>query len=195
MSILRRSFTAAIAAAACARQGAASGAGSAQASGRGEFPDVVLLDQDARPVRFYDDLLRGDHVTAINFIFTQCADICPATTANLARVQALLGERLGREVRMASISIDPARDTPAILKAYAAGFGARRGWQFFTGRPPDIERVRRRMGAVERDAQRDADRTQHTGMVVYGSEARGRWGRVSAMADPARIAENLTRWI
>jgi protein SCO1/2 len=195
MSIPRRRFTAALALLACARQGVANGAAGTQASARGGFPDVLLVNQHAQRIRFYDDLLQGEHITAINFIFTQCADICPATTANLARVQALLGERLGREVRMASISIDPVRDTPAILKAYAANFGARSGWQFLTGKPGDIEQVRRRMGAVERDARRDADRSQHTGMVIYGSEARGRWGRVSAMAEPARIFESITRWI
>ncbi|WP_167772589.1 SCO family protein [Ramlibacter henchirensis] len=152
------------------------------------------MNQDSQPVRFYDDLVRGDHVVAINFMFAQCSDICPSTTANLARVQALLGERLGRDVRMASISIDPRRDTPPILKAYARNFGARPGWQFLTGRPKDIERLRRHLGVFERDPDLDRDISQHTGMLVYGNEARGRWSRVSALADPLRIFESITRW-
>jgi protein SCO1/2 len=170
------------------------GASAAQPGGRAGFPDVLLTDQDGRPVRFYDDLVRGEHTVVINFIYAQCAEICPATTANLVMVQELLGPRLGSAVRMASISLDSEHDTPSVLKAYAASFGVRHGWQFLTGRTRDVEAVRRRLGAVERDAGRDRDRSQHTGMLVYGVEARDRWGRVSALARPDRIVESITRW-
>jgi protein SCO1 len=181
--------------AACALPSLAWAAPSASPPGRADFPNSLLLDQDSRPVRFYDDLVRGDHVVAISFVFAQCADICPSTIANLAKVQPLLGDRLGREVRFASISIDPARDTPTILKAYAARFGARPGWRFLTGRRRDIELIRRRLGVFDRDPVKDQDKTQHTGMLVYGNEARGRWSRVSALADPQRIFDGVTRWI
>lgn len=182
-------------AAAWALQSSALAAPSAFPPGRADFPNALLLDQDSQPVRFYDDLVRGDHVVAISFVFAQCADICPSTIANLARVQPLLGDRLGREVRFASISIDPTRDTPTILKAYAARFGVRPGWQFLTGRLRDVELIRRKLGVFERDPVLDADKTQHTGMLVYGNEARGRWSRVSMLADPQRIYESITRWI
>lgn len=191
--LARRRFAAVLALGCCLHPPARS-APSAQPPGRADFPNVVLRDQDGRPVRFYDDLVRGDHVVAINFIYAQCSDICPATTANLARVQDLLGNRLGRDVRMASISIDPRRDTPAILKAYAGNFDARAGWQFLTGRPQDIERIRRQLGVFDRDPAKDRDKSQHTGMLVYGNEARGRWGRVPALADPRRIVASITRW-
>ena len=181
--------------AACALQTAARAAPSALPPGRTDFPNALLLNQDSQPVRFYDNLVRGDHVVAISFVFAQCADICPSTIANLAKVQPLLGERLGREVRFASISIDPTRDTPAILKAYSARFGVRPGWQFLTGRRRDIELIRRRLGVFDRDPVKDQDKTQHTGMLVYGNEARGRWSRVSALADPQRIFEGITRWM
>jgi protein SCO1/2 len=167
---------------------------SASPPDRADLPNVVLLNQHGEPVRFYDDLVRGDHTVAINFMYAQCADICPMTTANLARVQGLLGERLGRSVWLASISIDPRRDTPAILNAYAEKFDARAGWQFLTGKPRDIERIRRQLGVWERDPARDADKSQHTGMLVYGNQARGRWSRVSALAEPQRIVDSLTRW-
>jgi protein SCO1/2 len=179
---------------ACVLPATARAAPSASPPGRADFPNALLLNQDGEPVHFYDDLVRGDHVVAISFVFAQCADICPSTIANLAKVQPLLGERLGRQVRLASISIDPARDTPAILKAYSARFGVRPGWQFLTGRRTDIERIRRGLGVFDRDPAKDRDKTQHTGMLVYGNEARGRWSRVSALADPRRIYEGLTRW-
>jgi protein SCO1/2 len=170
------------------------GPGVRAAATASELPNVSLVNQDGQSLRFYDDLVRGKHTVAINFIYAQCADICPGTTANLTRVQDLLGERLGRDVRMASISIDPKRDTPAVLKGYAANFKARSGWQFLTGKPRDIERLRRALGVFDRDPELDRDITQHTGLVVYGNDARGRWSKVSAFADPERIVENLTRW-
>jgi protein SCO1/2 len=191
-NLRRRFFTVALAA--CTAPAPVSGEPAAQPPGRADFPNALLLNQEGRPVRFYDDLVRGDHTIVIHFMYVQCADICPMTTANLARVQSLLGDRLGREIRIASISIDPVRDTPPILKAYAANFGVRAGWQFLTGRPHSIDQIRRRLGAYERDPERDRDKSQHTGMLVYGNEARGRWGRVSALADPHRIADSITRW-
>lgn len=192
--LIRRRFAAAVALAPWAPHWPAFGAPNALPPGQADFPSVVLLNQDGKKIRFYDDLIRGDHTVVINFMYAQCRDICPMTTANLARVQELLGERLGREVRLASISIDPVRDSPAVLKGYADTFGARAGWQFLTGRPNDIDQIRRRLGVYERDPAKDRDKSQHTGMLVYGNQARGRWSRVSALADPRRIFASITRW-
>ena len=165
-----------------------------QPPGRANFPNVVLLNQDSKRVRFYDDLILGNHTVVINFIYAQCGDICPTTMANLANVQELLGERLGRTVFMASISIDPLHDYPVVLKAYGENFNVRAGWQLFTGKPNDIERIRRQLGVYDRDPEKDQDLSQHTGMLVYGNQARGHWSRVSALANPRRIFESITRW-
>lgn len=192
--LIRRRFAAAVALAPWALHGPALGAPSAQPPGRADFPNVVLRNQDGKSIRFYDDLIRGDHTVAINFIYAQCGDICPMTMANLARVQELLGDRLGREVRLASISIDPLRDSPVVLKGYAERFDVRAGWQFLTGRPNDIDLIRRTLGVYDRDPVKDRDKSQHTGMLVYGNQARGRWSRISALADPRRIFASITRW-
>lgn len=192
--LMRRQFAAAVALAPWAAHWPALGAPNALPPGRADFPNVVLLNQDGKTIRFYDDLIRGDHTVVINFMYAQCGDICPMTMANLARVQELLGDRLGREVRLASISIDPVHDSPAVLKAYAERFDARAGWQLLTGRPNDIELIRRQLGVYDRDPAKDRDLSQHTGMLVYGNQARGRWSRVSALADPRRIFASITRW-
>src|SRR5262245_36851788 len=81
------------------------------------FPNVVLTTQDGKKVRFYDDVLRGK-VVSINFIYTNCGDVCPLDTAQLIQVQKLLGTRVGKDVFMYSISIDPEHDTPDRLKRY-----------------------------------------------------------------------------
>jgi protein SCO1 len=162
--------------------------------GAADFPNPELTNQDGRRVRFYDDLVRGNRSVVISFIYAQCGDICPMTMANLARVQALLGNKLGHEVHLLSLSIDPVKDTPAILRNYAERFDARPGWQFLTGRPRDMDAIRRALGAYDPDPARDRDKTQHTGMLVYGNQARGRWSRISALADPRLILSSVTRW-
>src|SRR5919199_1102994 len=87
------------------------------------FPNVPLTTQDGKTVRLYDDLLK-DKIVAIDLIYTHCKFSCPLETARLAQAQKLLGDRVGKDIFFYSISIDPKRDTPAALKAYAQKFHA-----------------------------------------------------------------------
>jgi len=154
------------------------------------FPNVLLRTQDGTPVRFYDDLVR-EKVVLINFFFTSCTSICPRTTDNLSKVDEALGDRLGREVRMISITVDPETDTPEVLRKYARQYRARPGWYFVTGSLKDIDLIRRRLG-VNKDG---GDKTQHTGVLVYGNEATGQWAATAAMANPATIARSVLRLV
>ena len=129
------------------------------------LPNVELTTQEGRKVRFYDDLVKGK-VVAINFMFATCRKACPAATQNLAEVQDALGERMGRDVTLLSISLDPERDTPEVLRGYAQAHGAKPGWYFLTGKRDDIELLRRKLGAYELDPVLDADKTQHAGIVI-----------------------------
>ncbi len=95
------------------------------------IPDVAVVDQDGKPVRFYSDLVKGK-VVAINFVFTSCKAACPVLGAGFAKLQATLDDRLGREVSMISVSVDPMVDRPERLKEWAARFHARPGWTFVT---------------------------------------------------------------
>jgi len=94
---------------------------------------------------------------------------------------------------MYSITLDPQTDTPEVLKQYAEGYGAKRGWYFLTGQDEDIQMLRRKLGLYDRDPGIDADRTQHVGLVVYGNEATGRWGAVPALLAPERIVRAVLR--
>jgi protein SCO1/2 len=152
------------------------------------FPNVVLYTQENKPVRFYDDLLKGK-IVLINFIFTTCTDLCPLTTANLVKVQKLLGERLGGNFQMLSISVDPTADTPAKLKAYAASQGVGPGWYFLTGSSKEIDQVRVKLGLY------DKDKMQHTGLVVIGNEEMGRWMAMPALMAPANITNTVMKLI
>jgi protein SCO1/2 len=115
------------------------------------------------------------------------------TTANLVQVQAALGERLGREVFMYSITLDPQTDMPAVLKQYAEGYGVKPGWYFLTGQDEEIQSLRRTLGLYDRDPRIDADKTQHTGLIIYGNEATGRWGAVPALLAPERIVQAVLK--
>jgi cytochrome oxidase Cu insertion factor (SCO1/SenC/PrrC family) len=150
------------------------------------FPNLVLLTQDNKPVRFYADLLKGK-VVLINFLFTNCKGVCSPMTANLAKVQKYLGERVGREVLMISVSVDPLTDTPAVLKKYADSFKAQPGWYFLTGDKKNVDWVLYKMGGyVEK-------REEHSSVLIIGNEATGEWMKVHAMANPVEIANAVTK--
>lgn len=163
---------------------------------RQHFPDVVLTTQDGKQVRFYQDLLK-DKIVAINFMYTQCPEgSCPITTHNLVRAQKILRDRvgpnrLGKDIFMYSISLDPQHDTPAVLKKYAQMHGAGPGWLFLTGKPADIELLRRKLGYVDLNPAIDKDKTSHIGNVRYGNERLQEWSVVPGMAHPEVIAESI----
>jgi protein SCO1/2 len=133
------------------------------------FPDVELTTHLGHRVRFYEDLVK-DKIVTINFFYATCEGICVPITSNLVKVQALLGDRVGRDIFMYSFSLKPKEDTPEVLKGYAERFKTKPGWVFLTGNPPDLELVRRRLGFVDPDPVRDANKTNHTGMIRYGNE-------------------------
>ena len=85
------------------------------------IPDVAVIDQDGKQFRFYSDLVKGK-VVAINFVFTSCKAACPILGAGFAKLQATLDDRLGREVSLISVSVDPMVDRPERLKEWAARF-------------------------------------------------------------------------
>jgi len=149
------------------------------------FPNVPLTTQDGKVVRFYDDLLKGKAV-AINLVYTHCSASCPLETAKLRQVQRLLGDRVGRDVFFYSISIDPRRDTPEVLKAYAEKFHVGPGWLFLTGKEEDIKLLSARLGlsSVTDAANRDG----HLPSLMLGNEPTGQWMRNSAVDNPRFLA-------
>jgi len=152
------------------------------------FPNVVLTDQDGKKHRFYDDLLKGKIVT-INFIYTNCKDVCPSDTAQLSRVQALLGDRVGRDFHMYSISVDPGHDTPSVLKTYMHTFGVGPGWLFLTARKSDVALIEKKLAMRVLDPAKKLD---HETSVMVANEATGQWVKRSVFDDPVMLANLLT---
>ncbi|UCH47058.1 MAG: SCO family protein [Betaproteobacteria bacterium] len=145
-------------------------AAAAPSSARVTLHDRALVDRHGQRVRLVSDVL-SDRVAVINFVYTTCTTVCPVTSATFAQLQSELGERLGKEVVLVSISVDPVRDTPPRLKQYSAMHGAGDHWLWLTGAKPDVDQVLRGMGAYTPNFQ------DHPAMVLVGDASRNEWSR------------------
>jgi protein SCO1/2 len=184
-------FTAALLGAATAL-GAVVPALAATRWGADYFPNVPLITHEGSTVRFYDDVLKGKAV-AINTIYTTCKDECPLETAKLVQLQRVLGDRVGKDIFFYSISIDPARDTPEALKAYAQRFQVGPGWLFLTGNEENIRLVVKKLGlSRRRDA---ATRDGHSAILMLGDVPHGQWMRNSAVDDTQFLAKTIANFL
>jgi protein SCO1/2 len=154
---------------------------------RRHLPNVELITQDNEKVHFYTDLVK-DRRVVIQFMFARCKDVCPVITHHLVEVQRLLKGRVGRDIFFYSITLSPEEDTPRDLKAFAKVHGVGPGWTFLTGKPADILLLRKSLGFFYDDPKEDADRNNHSGMLVVGTEPLMRWAMCQGGADPKWIA-------
>jgi protein SCO1/2 len=142
-------------------------------------PDVVLINQQGRQVHFNRDVAKG-RVLVVTTFFTECAAICPVTGQKFAQLAKLLGRRLGRDVVLVSVSVDPENDTPASMREWAEQFHVRHGWTLLSGEKPELDKLLKSLGLfVEAGAQR------HQSGVLIGSKAVG-WVRASALESPEK---------
>ena len=176
------------------------------------FPNVTLRTQDNRAVRFYDDLIKNK-VAIINFMYTHCdGQLCDRGTKNLVQVQKSLGDRLGRDIFIYSITLDPKHDTPEVLKAYAERYGAKSGWTFLTvtdngaNQSEIITDLRKRLGLAnvspalrtklgmsKQNLNANAIQKQHSGMIVLVNDAFKRSHKAKILARPDEILEMIKR--
>gem|GEM_PF-101970 len=145
---------------------------------------MPVVTHEGRTVRFYDDLIR-DKIVLIDFVYARCQEICPLMTARLAQVQRELGERVGRDIFMYSISLDPEHDTPEVLRDYVRRFKVGPGWTFLTGRPEDIAVIRHKLG------ERSRTLAEHRSDAVLGNDATGQWMRTPVFDDYQRIVRRI----
>jgi cytochrome oxidase Cu insertion factor (SCO1/SenC/PrrC family) len=140
-----------------------------------EIPDVAVLDQDGNKLHFYTDLIK-DKTVAINFIFTNCTTICPPLAATFQRLQKEMGEKIGKDVHLISISVDPVTDTPERLKAWGAKFKAGPGWTFVTGEKQEMDKLLNALGAAV------SKREDHSPALIIGNDRKGVWTRTYGLA-------------
>jgi protein SCO1/2 len=146
------------------------------------FTDVELLDQDGKKLHFYTDLLKGKTVI-VNAFFTTCTSVCPPMNRNLEKVQEALGDRIGKDVFIVSITVDPATDTPPRLKEYAQRFHAKPGWTFLTGKKENVD------WALYKVGQYVEAKDDHTTVIAIGNEPTGLWKKALGMAKPADLID------
>jgi protein SCO1/2 len=139
------------------------------------FTDVELLDQDGRKLHFYSDVLKGKTVV-VNAFFTTCTSVCPPMNRNFEKMQEALGDRLGRDVYLVSISVDPTTDTPPRLKEYAQKFNAKPGWLFLTGKKENVDWALYKLG------QYVESKDDHKTIIIIGNEATGLWKKAFGLA-------------
>ena len=149
--------------------------------GQMSIPDVVLLNQDGREVRFYSDLVKNKTV-AINFVYTSCTTICTPMGAVFANLQDRMGARAGKDVQLISISVDPVVDTPQRLKAWGAKFDAGPGWTLLTGSKRDVDDLLKTLKVFTPDVE------DHSPILLIGNERKGRWVRAYGLTAPAKLA-------
>jgi protein SCO1/2 len=144
------------------------------------FSDVELVNQHGQPLRFYSDLLQGKVVVISSFMAT-CKGACPPKNRNLEKIQDAAGDRLGKDVLILSITVDPNTDTPAKLKDYASAYHAKPGWHFLSGKKENVDWALYKLG------QYFADKEQHTNILVIGNEKTGLWKKAFGLAASAEL--------
>lgn len=158
------------------------------------FPNVVVNTHEGNKVLFYDDLLRGK-IVMINCVSVESEAVYPVME-NLAKVQRILGDRIGRDVFMYSITVDPEHDSPRVLKAFAQKHGIRPGWLLLTGKPDVIHFLQGRLffraGGHSHGSRVVQDCSK--GLIRYGNEAVGLWGSVPVKTEPEWIAKRIS-WV
>lgn len=141
-------------------------------------PEFSLISSKGEKVT--RDVLLG-HPWIVDLIFTSCAGICPRMTSEMARLEE--ASRDLPDTRFLSITVDPERDTPETLAAYAEKAGARRDrWLFLTGEPAEIRRLAQRgflLPTAQGDPERGEEAVLHSSRFVLVD----RQGRVRGSYD------------
>jgi protein SCO1/2 len=125
-------------------------------------------------------------VVAINFIFTTCTTICLPLGATFGKLQTNLGNHLGRDVFLISVSVDPVTDTPDRLHAWGAQFGAKPGWTLVTGEKIGIDRLLKALGSDS------AAPESHSPLVLIVNDKNATWKRVYGLGSAATLTRNVT---
>jgi len=146
------------------------------------FTDVELINQDGKKVRFYSDVLKGKTVI-VNAFFTSCTSVCPPMNRNMEKIQEALGDRIGRDVFLVSMTVDPETDTPVRMKEYAKKFHAGPGWLFLTGKKENLDWALYKLG------QYVENKDDHQTVLIIGNEPTGLWKKAFGMANVAELVQ------
>lgn len=150
------------------------------------FVDLPLTDQHGETIQLEHDLVR-DNIVVMSFIYTSCTTVCPLVSSIMSKVQQQLGERVGNDVQLISISVDPQTDSPERLLEYSQFFQGGPGWSWLTGSPEAVTDTLKALGSWS------ADYANHPPLILIGSGDSRHWSRYYGFTDPevllARVDE------
>lgn len=150
-------------------------------------PNELLVDQNGRSVRFYDDIMK-DRKVVMNVMYTVCSNICTPATRNLIEAQRLLGDE-AKDLHFVSMTLTPLSDDPAALREFKKLHGIDDRWTFLTGKVENVEKVQRAMGFLSNDDTDDL--LSHSGMARLCDEPLLKWTHLNTMTSGKSIARMI----
>ncbi|VVP91064.1 hypothetical protein PS918_03239 [Pseudomonas fluorescens] len=151
-----------------------------------KFADVALVDQNGKTVRLEKDLV-SNKIVVMSFIYTSCTTVCPVVSSIMGKVQKQLGARVGTEVQLVSISIDPQRDDAKRLNDYARTFQNGPGWSWITGSPQSVNETLKGLGSFSGDFK------NHQPLILVGDGNSRHWMRYYGFTDPAVLTREVEK--
>lgn len=149
------------------------------------LPDLALRDQDNRQVRFYSDLIKGRNVL-ISFFYTTCGSTCLRQGKVVAELQDELGDRLGRDIFLISVTMDPETDTPKRLKAWSKQHGRRKGWTLVTGGTAEMEKL---VGHLTGNPLGRLE--THAPFIYLGNDKKNHWRATYGLSTPKTLIKQI----
>ena len=164
------------------------------------FANAAVVDQFGRERRFRDDFVDG-RALIVNMMYTTCRGTCPTTSAVVGRLREALSPIFPgpKALSIVSITLEPAEDSPKALLRYAASQGADRprpglcDWHFLTGKPAEIETLRRSLGFYDLDPKVDRDPARHAALLLFGNTGADRWAALPADLPTPQLVEAIRR--
>ena len=151
-----------------------------------KFADVALVDQTGKAVRLEPDLV-SNKIAVMSFIYTSCTTVCPVVSSIMGKVQKQLGARVGTEVQLVSISIDPQRDDAKRLNEYARSFQNGPGWSWLTGSTQSVTETLKGLGTFNGDLK------SHAPLILVGDGNSRHWTRYYGFTDPAVLTREVEK--
>lgn len=146
------------------------------------FKDIVLTDQNGHRVRLYEDVMK-DRTIVMNSFFATCKGSCPIMTQTYSSLQDRFADRLGKDLMLVSITVDPANDTPPKLAEYALKAKAKPGWLLLTGSKDEVALALKKIGQSSETPE------AHLNVMIVGNDKTGLWKKAFALAKPEEIAK------
>ncbi len=147
------------------------------------LPPVNVVRDDGKSVAFATEIDDGRPVY-LNFIFTSCQAICPATSQTFSQLQRRL-VKAHKPAHLVSVSLDPDYDTPARLREYAAQFHAGKSWQHYTGTIPASVAIQKAFGAWR------GDKMNHEPVTFFRLRPGAAWERVDGFVTAEALYSRL----